>query len=157
MVGAPSGSGTSTGANTGDQNIFTSVAVSGQTTVTADSTSQALTIVAGTNVTITTDNTAKSITINASGGAGLAWGASISSGSGVGLTLTTADLSGANAFQSSIHTASGTLTACTTTQNTYSTSRTYTLTSGSVTDNFIGTLFSRTNVTTGAGGTLLAQ
>lgn len=71
--------------------------------------------------------------------------------------MTSADLSGANAFQSSTHTASGTLTACTTTQNTYSTSRTYTLTSGSVTDNFIGTLFSRTNATTGAGGTLLAQ
>ena len=36
-------------------------------------------------------------------------------------------------------------------------SRTYTLTSGSVTDNYIGQLFSRTNVTTGAGGTLLSQ
>lgn len=56
---------TVSGTNTGDQNIFASVVVSGQTTVTANSTSTALTLVAGTNVTITTDNTAKSVTINA--------------------------------------------------------------------------------------------
>lgn len=88
---------------------------------------------------------------------GLSWGTTVAAGSGVALTLTSADLSGANAFASFVHTASGTLTANTTTQNTQSTSRTYTLTSGSVTDNFIGSLFSRTNITTGAGGTLLAQ
>lgn len=63
-------SGTSSGTNTGDQNLFGSLVVSGQTTVTPASTSQALTLVAGTNVTLTTDNTTKSITINAAGGGG---------------------------------------------------------------------------------------
>lgn len=50
--------------NTGDQNLFSSFVVSGQTTVTTSSPTQALTLVAGTNVTITTDNSTKSITIN---------------------------------------------------------------------------------------------
>lgn len=63
-------SGTSSGTNTGDQNIFASIPVSGQTTVTANSTSTALTLVAGTNMTITTDNTAKTITFDSSGGGG---------------------------------------------------------------------------------------
>lgn len=51
-------------------NAFASIPVSGQTTVTAASPTQAVTLVAGTNVTLTTDNTAKSITIAASGGGG---------------------------------------------------------------------------------------
>ncbi len=62
------GNATVSGTNTGDQNLFSSIPVSGQTTVTANSTTTALTLVAGTNVTITTDNTAKSVTINSSGG-----------------------------------------------------------------------------------------
>jgi len=116
----------------------------------------------GLHIENTTTNTYQRYTGSAwadigGGGWSFAWGASVSPGSWTGLTLSTTDLAGAFPFQSSTHTASGTLTACTTTQNTYATSRTYTLTSGSVTDNFIGTLFSRTNVTTGAGGTLLAQ
>lgn len=63
-------SGVSSGTNTGDQNLFGSVVVSGQTTVTPASTNQALTLVAGANVTLTTDNTAKSVTITAAGGGG---------------------------------------------------------------------------------------
>ena len=47
------------------QNIFKNFAVSGQTTIAADSNDDALTLVAGTNVTITTDATTDSITINA--------------------------------------------------------------------------------------------
>lgn len=90
-------------------------------------------------------------------GGWLTWWASISAGTWIWITMASTDLAWDKAFQSSTHTASGTLTACTTTQNTYATSRTYTLTSWSVTDNFIWTLFSRTNVTTWAGGTLLAQ
>lgn len=66
----PSGSGTSSGTNTGDQNLFGTIAVSGQSNVVADSTSDTLTLVAGTNVTITTDASTDSITINASGGGG---------------------------------------------------------------------------------------
>ena len=63
-------SGTSSGTNTGDQNQFSTIAVSGQSDVVADSTSDTLTLVAGTNVTLTTDAATDSITINASVGGG---------------------------------------------------------------------------------------
>jgi len=58
------------GTNTGDQFIFKNVAVSGQSTVIAETTNDTLTLVAGTNVTITTDAGTDSVTINASGGGG---------------------------------------------------------------------------------------
>ena len=61
-------SGTSSGTNTGDQSLFSTIAVSGQSNVVADTTSDTLTLVAGTNVTITTDATTDSITIAASSG-----------------------------------------------------------------------------------------
>lgn len=48
-----------------NQNAFSNVAVSGQTTVAADSKTDTLTLVAGTNVTITTDAATDSITISA--------------------------------------------------------------------------------------------
>jgi hypothetical protein len=63
-------SGTSSGTNTGDQNLFSTIAVAGQSNVIADSTLDTLTLVAGTNVTITTDATTDTITIAASGGGG---------------------------------------------------------------------------------------
>jgi len=49
------------------QLLFSSIPVSGQTTVTANSATTALTLVAGTGMTITTDNTAKSVTFASSG------------------------------------------------------------------------------------------
>lgn len=52
------------GTNTGDQNLFGTIAVSGQSNVVADTTNDTLTLVAGTNITITTDATTDSITIN---------------------------------------------------------------------------------------------
>lgn len=67
------------GTNTGDQNIFNTMAVSGQTSVTPASTNSTLNFVAGSNVTLTTDNTTKSITIASSGGGG---GGSITSVNG---------------------------------------------------------------------------
>jgi hypothetical protein len=60
--------GTHSGTNTGDQNLFSTIAVSGQSDVVADSTSDTLTLIAGTNITITTNATNDEITINASGG-----------------------------------------------------------------------------------------
>lgn len=64
-------SGTTSGTNTGDQNLFSTIAVSGQSNVVADSTSDTLTLVAGSNVTITTDAATDSITIAASGSGGV--------------------------------------------------------------------------------------
>jgi hypothetical protein len=63
-----SGTSTLSGTNTGDQNLFGTIAVSGQSNVVADSTNDTLTLVAGTNITITTNAATDSITINSSGG-----------------------------------------------------------------------------------------
>lgn len=71
--------------------------------------------------------------------------------------MTTSDLAGDKPFFTRAHTASGTLTANTTTQSSMTMSRTNTATTGTVTDNYVGQLFSRTNVQNGTGGTLLAQ
>lgn len=49
---------------------FKTISVSGQSDVVADSSTDTLTFVAGTNITITTDPTTDSITINSSGGGG---------------------------------------------------------------------------------------
>ena len=62
--------GNTSGTNTGDQNLFGTIAVAGQSDVVADSTSDTLTIVAGTNITITTNAGADSVTINAASGGG---------------------------------------------------------------------------------------
>ena len=62
--------GNTSGTNTGDQNLFRTIAVSGQDDIVADTTTDTLTLVAGTNVTITTDNTTDTVTISASGGGG---------------------------------------------------------------------------------------
>lgn len=59
------------GTNTGDQNLFQTIAVSGQDDIVADSTTDTLTLVAGSNVTITTDDTTDTITISASTGSGV--------------------------------------------------------------------------------------
>ena len=49
------------------QNIFSTIAVAGQSDVVADSTSDTLTLVAGSNVTLTTNSTTDTVTINSSG------------------------------------------------------------------------------------------
>jgi len=66
--------GTASWTNTWDQNIFSTISVSWQSNVVADSTSDTLTLVAWTNVTITTDAWTDSITINASGWGWTPWG-----------------------------------------------------------------------------------
>lgn len=55
--------GTNSGTNTGDQNVFSTIAVSGQSDVVADSTSDTLTLAAGSNITITTNASTDTITI----------------------------------------------------------------------------------------------
>ena len=59
-----------TGAGGGGGNAFETITVSGQTDVVADSSTDSLTLVAGSNVTLTTDATADSVTIAATGGSG---------------------------------------------------------------------------------------
>jgi len=59
-------SGTSSGTNTGDQNIFSTISVSGQSDVVADAAGDTLTLVAGSNITITTNAATDTITIAAS-------------------------------------------------------------------------------------------
>lgn len=66
---ADGASGTLSGTNSGDQNIFSTIAAGGQSLV-ADSTSDTLTLVAGTNVSITADSATDTITISATGGSG---------------------------------------------------------------------------------------
>lgn len=63
-------SGTSSGTNTGDQSAFLTIAVAGQSDVVADTASDTLTLVAGSNVTITTNAATDTITIAASGAGG---------------------------------------------------------------------------------------
>ena len=58
------------GTNTGDQNTFSTIAVSGQSDVVADRTSDTLTLVAGSNITLTTNATNDEITIASTGGGG---------------------------------------------------------------------------------------
>ena len=86
------------GTNTGDQLTFKTISVSGQSDVVADTTTDTLTLVAGTNVTITTDAATDTITIASSGGSsgasltqGTLAGRGAASGSGVyeGITLGT--------------------------------------------------------------------
>jgi len=54
----------------GSQNVFSTIAVSGQNNVVADTTTDTLTLVAGSNMTITTDDATDSITFASSGGGG---------------------------------------------------------------------------------------
>jgi hypothetical protein len=68
-TGTISGSNLS-GTNTGDQFLFSTIAVSGQSDVVADNTTDTLTLIAGTNITLTTDPIGDSVTIDASGGGG---------------------------------------------------------------------------------------
>jgi hypothetical protein len=56
------------------QNIFQNIAVAGQDTIVADSTSDTLTLVAGSNVSITTDAATDTITINNTAPGGNAFG-----------------------------------------------------------------------------------
>ena len=55
------------GTNTGDQSLFSTIAVAGQSNVVADATSDTLTLVAGANVSITTNPTTDTVTIGTSG------------------------------------------------------------------------------------------
>jgi len=64
------GGGTDSGTNTGDQNVFSAIAVSGQPDVVADATSDTLTLAAGSGIAITTNASTATVTIAATGGGG---------------------------------------------------------------------------------------
>lgn len=57
-----------TGTNSGDQNMFSTISVSGGGSVTPSTPSQTLTLIPSTGVTITADDMMKTLTITASGG-----------------------------------------------------------------------------------------
>lgn len=72
-ITAVSGSGGGGGGSgEANQNAFSNIAVSGQTTVAADSATDTLTLVAGSNITLTTDASTDTVTIASSGGGGAA-------------------------------------------------------------------------------------
>ena len=73
-----------------NQNAFSNVAVSGQTTVAADTKTDTLTLVAGTNITLTTDAGTDSITITANGGGGSSY-STVRTQSGTSYTLALTD------------------------------------------------------------------
>lgn len=63
--------GTHSGTNTGDQNLFSTIAVAGQSDIVADAASDTLTIVAGANITLTTNAGTDTLTIAAGAGGSL--------------------------------------------------------------------------------------
>lgn len=62
--------GNTSNTNTGDQLVFKTISVAGQSDVVADTGTDTLTLVAGTNMTITTNASTDTITLTASGGGG---------------------------------------------------------------------------------------
>ncbi len=88
-TGAVTGSNLS-GTNTGDQNIFQTISVSGQSDVVADSTTDTLTIAAGSGIIITTDATTDTVTIANSGGSGTVTSVSVTTANGVSGSVATA-------------------------------------------------------------------
>ncbi len=89
FTGAISASNLS-GTNTGDQNLFSNIPVSGQTTVTASTPTTALTFVAGSGMTITTDNTTKTISFAAASSGGSVTTVSVVSANGFAGTVANA-------------------------------------------------------------------
>lgn len=64
------GTASVSGANTGDQNTFGTIAVSGQSDVVADAAGDTLTLAAGSGISITTNASTDTVTITATGGGG---------------------------------------------------------------------------------------
>lgn len=63
-LGKELGTAPVSGVNTGDQNVFSTISVAGQSSVVADTTSDTLTIAAGAGVTLTTNSNTDTITIS---------------------------------------------------------------------------------------------
>ena len=95
-------------ADSAAQNSFRTISVSGQSDVVADSATDTLTLVAGSNVTITTDASTDSITIAASGGGG---------GGSPGGTTGQVQYNDAGSFGGWVGTVANTLSGSSTTSN----------------------------------------
>jgi hypothetical protein len=98
LTSVPSSVANLTGTNTGDQNLFSLVEVSGQANVTATTPTQALTLANGTAMALTTNNVTKTVTIAFTGTNAAAlsdyasgtWTPVDASGDGLSLTVSSA-------------------------------------------------------------------
>ena len=68
------------------QNLFETIAVSGQSDIVADSATDTLTLVAGSNMTITTNASGDSITFSSSGGGG-GGGGGVTTGKAIAMAM----------------------------------------------------------------------
>lgn len=97
-----------TGTNTGDQNIFSTISVSGQSDIIADTTSDTLTLVNGANIAVTTNAGTDSATISFSGTLPVAnggTGQTSLSAAGIPQIVASGDLTAQSAAVASITTA----------------------------------------------------
>lgn len=99
---------TVSGTNTGDQSTFSTIAVSGQSNVVADTNTDTLTLVAGTGMTITTNAATDTITLNTTAPAATV--AEVKVGTSNVLALTPLNTIGALGFSSYFQSADQTIT-----------------------------------------------